>query len=332
MTSPRVSIIIRCYNEADHIGKLLHGISEQSVSDYEIVLVDSGSTDGTLEIARAFGVDKIEYIEPSNFSFGRALNYGCTAAEGEYCVIASAHVYPKKDNWIETLIGKLDDEVALTYGKQRGNDVTTFSENQIFRQWFPEYDIETQDHPFCNNANAAVRRSVWEDFEYDEELPGLEDVDWAKRVQDAGYEISYVSEAEVVHVHDETAREIVNRYKREAIAHGEIFPNQSFSFTDFVGLSLKNIASDYWAAINERSFWQHALEIPKFRILQFWGTYRGFQKEGDISDTVWQRFYYPDKNTASSPTDADEGRAQNTIEYPDESGLATVQSIRSQHE
>lgn len=326
MHSPRASIIIRCYNEADHIGKLLHGISEQSIQDFEIILVDSGSTDGTVEIAEEFGVEKIEYIEPENFSFGRALNYGCEAARGEYCVLASAHVYPKRNDWLEQLLEKFEEDIALVYGKQRGNDITTFSENQIFKQWFPEHDILRQNHPFCNNANAAIRREVWQEYPYDEHLTGLEDVDWAKRVQKVGYDVSYASEAEIVHVHDETAREIFNRYRREAYAHKQIMLNQSFSLLDFMRLSTKNILSDYRAALDEGILLENVLEIPKFRVLQFGGTYRGFAKEGPISDRLWQRFYYPDRKAYpptsesapnSDPDDRDIGENQdeNHIDY-----------------
>jgi glycosyltransferase involved in cell wall biosynthesis len=297
MDSPRISIIIRCYNEAEHIGKLLHGIEKQSLQDYEIVLVDSGSTDGTLEIAESFGVENIVYIDPENFSFGRALNRGCEQASGTFCVIASAHVYPKRDDWLEQLIAKFDENIGLVYGKQRGNKITTFSENQIFKQWFPDHDIDCQNHPFCNNANAAIRRELWEEFPYDEQLTGLEDVDWAKRIQKAGYDISYSSEAEIVHVHDETAKQVFNRYRREAYAHKQIMPSQSFSFIDFLRLSVANVISDYRAAANEKKLIKNILEIPKFRLLQFWGSYRGFSEDGPVSDRLWQRFYYSDRTS-----------------------------------
>lgn len=297
MGSPRASIVVRCYNEAEHIGKLLHGLDEQTMQDFEIVLVDSGSTDGTLEVAESFGVDETVYIDPENFSFGRALNYGFEVARGEFCVAASAHVYPRRDDWLARLLEKFDDEVALVYGKQRGNETTMFSESQIFRQWFPDHDIERQDHPFCNNANAAVRRSLWEEYPYDEQLTGLEDVDWAKRVQKDGYDVSYAADAEIVHVHDETPREVFNRYRREAYAHKQIMPSQSFSLWDFLRLSVSNVVSDWRAARADGSFGENILEIPMFRLLQFWGTYRGFARDGPISDRLWQRFYYPDRDT-----------------------------------
>lgn len=327
MERPRVSIIIRCYNEADHIAKLFHGLSEQSMQDFQIILVDSGSTDGTVRIAEEFDVDKIVYIDPERFSFGRALNYGCEAADGKFCVIASAHVYPKRDDWIKQLIGMFDNDIALVYGKQRGNDVTTFSENQIFKQWFPDYDINRQNHPFCNNANAAIRREVWEDYHYNEQLTGLEDLDWAKRVQKDGYDISYASQAEIIHVHEETAQEILNRYRREAYAHKQIIPSQSFSKFDFLNLVVTNVLSDYQAAAGEGELLANIAEIPKFRLLQFWGTYRGFQRDGPIPDRLWQRFYYPDRESYPSPNANTNERSQvgcasdrsktSRIDYPD---------------
>jgi len=334
MESPRASIVIRCYNEAEHIGKLLHGISQQTMDDYEIVLVDSGSTDGTLDIAAEFGVDTITHIDPEDFSFGRALNYGCAEANGEFCVIASAHVYPRRDDRLKRLLEKFqNDDVALVYGKQRGNDLTTFSESQIFEQWFPKHDIERQPHPFCNNANAAIRRETWEKFPYDEHLTGLEDVDWAKRVQKNGYEISYASEAEIVHVHDETAREVFNRYRREAYAHKEIMPDMSFSFFDFLWLTSKNIASDYRAAANRGSLRGNILEIPKFRLLQFWGTYRGFAKQGPISDSLWQRFFYPDRKSYPPHRTAEEQPSidnASEIDYPESEEILTPSSGEQQ--
>jgi glycosyltransferase involved in cell wall biosynthesis len=327
MGAPEASIIVRCYNEAEHIGKLLHGLAEQQSVDYEVIVVDSGSTDGTLEILDSYDVETIAHIAPEQFSFGRALNRGFEAARGEFCVIASAHVYPRRNDWLEALLRKFDDEgqTALVYGKQRGNNITTFSENQIFKRWFPDRDIEQQDHPFCNNANAAVRRELWEKFPYDEQLTGLEDVDWAQRVQNAGYEIAYASDAEIVHIHDESAREVYNRYRREAYAHKQIMSERSFSLLDFVRLSGKNVISDCRAALRQGGLLGRVSEILKFRLLQFLGTYRGFNREGPISERLYQRFYYPDTQNYSQGDVSVEGgtRAESAgevteIDYTDE--------------
>lgn len=330
MSGPTVSVVVRCYNEAEYIGKLLHGLSEQSVDDVETILVDSGSTDGTLEIAEEFGVNQIRYIDPEDFSFGRALNYGCEVATGEYIVVASAHVYPRRDDWIEQLLTKFTDDVALVYGKQRGNETTTFSENQIFEQWFPDEDVERQDHPFCNNANAAIRREVWEEYPYDELLTGLEDLDWAKRVQKAGWDVSYAAEAEIVHVHDETSSEVFNRYRREAFAHKQVIPNQSFSLLDFLKLSVTSIVSDSLSAYRKDKLKSKIYEIVQFRLLQYWGTYRGFAREGPISDQLWQRFYYPDRSNYPPSNRTDDGDTETNGEYTGSANWIDYSNYRSE--
>lgn len=315
MSTPRASIIIRCYNEREHIGKLLHGVFSQRTDDFEVILVDSGSTDGTLEVARQYPVD-IVYIDPEDFSFGRALNYGCEAADGEFCVFASAHVYPKRKDWLEKLLEKFDDpDVALVYGKQRGNETTKFSERQVFRRWFPNHDIDNQSSPFCNNANCAIRRELWEEYPYDETLTGLEDLDWAKRVQEDGWEISYASDAEIIHVHDETSREVFNRYRREAIAHKQIMDDQEFDFTDFLWTFLSNTVTDYRAASREGKLLDNIVGIPQFRLMQFWGTYRGFTADEDVSERLRRRFFYPD--TEGYPSDRGEDEDGMRIDYSD---------------
>jgi len=308
MSRPRASVIVRCYNEREHIGKLLYGVYEQTVEDVEVLLVDSGSTDGTLEVAREYPIDDVVYVSPEEFSFGRALNYGVDAAAGEFCVFASAHVYPTRRDWLERLLGAFEEDVALVYGKQRGDDRTKFPEKRVFRRWFPDHDIRFQESPFCNNANAAIRRSVWEEHRYDESLPGLEDLDWAKRVREDGWEISYAADAEIIHVHEESPREVYNRYRREAIAHGEITDDDTFTLLDCCRLFASNTLADYRAALREGELPGSLLEIPRFRLMQFLGTWRGFNQEVPVSDRLRQRFFYPDTDGYPGTADGEAER------------------------
>ena len=99
----KCSIVIRAYNEEAHIGRLLKGISQQTYGDVETILVDSGSTDRTVEIAEEYGV-QIVHISPEEFTFGRSLNRGIQAAQGEFIVIVSAHCYPVYPDWLEHLL------------------------------------------------------------------------------------------------------------------------------------------------------------------------------------------------------------------------------------
>jgi glycosyltransferase involved in cell wall biosynthesis len=290
---PKVSIIIRCYNEEQHIGRLLSGIAQQTCQDFEIVLVDSGSTDATLSIAERYPVRVVSII-PEEFSFGRSLNLGCEAAQGEYLVIVSAHVYPVHKDWLEQLLKPFNmPQVAVAYGKQRGNQTTKYSEHQVFSKWFPEQSNYNQEHPFCNNANAAVRRSLWQEFPYDEQLTGLEDLAWAKQIVEAGYCVAYSAEAEIIHVHDESFKRIYNRYRREAIAFKRIFAQEHFNLLDFVRLFTTNVIADYYHAIHDRVFVENLLTIPLFRLMQFWGTYQGFRYHGQALKQLRKTFYYP---------------------------------------
>jgi rhamnosyltransferase len=288
------SIIIRACNEERHIGKLIAGIKHQKIErTIEVILVDSGSTDSTVDIALAMGA-KVVKISKDDFTFGKSLNVGCEAASGQILLIASAHVYPLFTNWIHKMVEPFDDpSVGLVYGKQVGNENTKFSEKRIFQKWFPNVSIKEQINPFCNNANAAIRKSLWVTQKYNEELTGLEDIEWATRIQKMGYNLSYLSEAVIVHVHEETPKKIYNRYKREAIAMKKIMPSAHFSFFNFISLLILNIISDFYFAFLENNFLRNFIDILVFRYMQFWGTYRGFNNKEVLSEELKRRFYYP---------------------------------------
>jgi len=311
---PRCSVVIRCHNEREHIGRLLNGILAQTVSDVQIVVVDSGSTDGTLDAIGHFPVDLVQ-IAKQDFSFGYALNEGCRAARGALLVFASAHVYPTYHDWLDRLLAPFaDPRVALVYGKQRGDERTRFSERQVFRTWFPDGSKPRQTHPFCNNANAAVRRELWEEMPYDESLTGLEDLAWAKQALSRGFRIAYAADAEIVHVHEEGAAQIFRRYEREAMALRSIYPGSRFSFASFLRLTARNVWSDWVAARREGALTRHLLDVIVFRTMQFWGTYRGYTRHGPITRRLRMRFYYPSE-TAGPRASESRRRAGTPIDY-----------------
>ncbi len=286
------SIVIRAYNEDQHIGRLLEGIKQQTVKDVDVILVDSGSTDATVAIAESYGA-RVVRIRPEEFTFGRSLNYGIKEAKREFIVIASAHVYPVYPDWLETMLRPFQDEsIALTYGKQRGPDFAKFSEQQIFHQWYPDVSKPKQETAFCNNANSAIRKSLWEKNNYDETLTGLEDLAWAKWAKEQGHAISYVAEAEIIHVHNETPRGVYNRYRREAMALRRIYPEAHFNFYDFLRLTATNILSDLWHAARERVLLKNISSIFWFRYMQFHGTRIGHRETSLVTPQLRETFYY----------------------------------------
>jgi glycosyltransferase involved in cell wall biosynthesis len=317
-----ISIVIRACNEEKHIAQLLEGIARQSVKDVEIILVDSGSTDRTLEIASQYPV-RVVHIQPEDFTFGFSLNRGVAQSHGDLIVIASAHVYPVYPDWLECLLAPFDDpQVALTYGKQRGNSFNKFSEQQIFNHWYPDVSQPHQTHPFCNNANAAIRRSIWNDHHYDETLPGLEDLEWAHRIMAQGHAISYVAEAEVVHIHEETPHAVYNRYRREAMAFKHLFPQEHYRLWDLFHNLTSNIMSDTLHAARQRKLASHFGEICWFRWMQFWGAYKGYRQSGPLTWQLRQTFYYPHGTSLQSPNHT---RGISPIQYKPDEGTHTDQ-------
>jgi len=308
LPNPQVccSIVIRAYNEETHIGRLLEGIKHQAMVGVEVILVDSGSMDTTVLIAKQYGV-KVVFIRPEEFTFGRSLNRGIAVAKGQIVVIASAHIYPVYIDWLERLLEPFNDPtVALTYGKQRGDERTNFSEQQIFSHWFPDQSEDRQNHPFCNNANAAIRRSIWEKHPFDESLTGLEDLSWAEWVLGHDYGIAYVAEAEIIHCHNERPRDIHNRYRREAMAFKQLHPEAHFSLYDMVRMTTANITSDLLQATRQHLLWKSFSSIYWFRTMQFWGTYQGYRQTPGWTWQLRQTFYYPHqlaKPNRSSPRD-----------------------------
>jgi rhamnosyltransferase len=305
-----VSAVIRAYNEAGHLGRLLHGLRHQTVQVDEVIVVDSGSSDDTVRIASEHGC-RVVHIDKEEFTFGRSLNFGCEEAQGDLLLILSAHVYPLFDSFVAHMTAPFAGaSTAVAYGRQVGDHRTKYAEARVMQQWFPKESIRNQPHPFSNNANAIIRRDVWSQFRYDERLTGLEDLDMAKRVLEHGMRIDYVAEAPVVHVHEESWSTIRNRYRREAMAYKAIMDEEQFSAVAAVGLAGYNIASDYWHAFRDGELRANLAEIPKFRVAQFLGAAEGFRTDAGMSQRLRRRFYYPD--LGREPADKDPG---NPITY-----------------
>ena len=115
---PAASIIIRTKNEGKYIGRCLQQVYRQRYTDFEVILVESGSTDGTLEIAERFPI-RLVTIRPETFTYGYALNIGVAAARAPIVVSLSGHSIPYDNRWLGNLIRRFDDaKVAGAYSRQ----------------------------------------------------------------------------------------------------------------------------------------------------------------------------------------------------------------------
>lgn len=290
-----VSVVIRTLNEEKHLPELLNSIRRQSSDEFEaeIVIVDSGSTDKTLEIADTYGA-RVTFIKKENFSFGRSLNIGCEFADGKYLVFISGHCIPTDDSWLHNLVLPLKTGLCCyTYGRQEARDTTKFSEKQLFSKYFPGSSSIPQEGFFCNNANAALVRSEWEKNNFDEQLTGCEDMELAKRLCSEGKDIGYVAEASVFHIHDETWRQVRTRYEREAVALQKIMPEVHLTKFDVCKFFMVGLAKDMRAALSQRVLISNVGPIILFRWAQYYGAYVGNHSAREVSREVKSRYFYP---------------------------------------
>jgi glycosyltransferase involved in cell wall biosynthesis len=291
----KISIVLRTYNEQKHLKELLEGIESQACQnfDIEVLVVDSGSTDDTLNIASAFKC-KIVKISKDEFTFGRSLNIGCSEASGDILVFVSGHCIPVNNEWISELVRPIAEKKAdYSYGRQIGDESSKFSEQQLFKKYFPQESNIPQEGYFCNNANAALSRKAWERYRFDEDLTGLEDMELAKRLHKDGKFIAYVASAPVYHIHDETWMNIRNRYEREAFALQHIMPEVHLRISDFIRYVVSAILFDMSVALEQKLLFKNFFSIIGFRFMQFWGAYRGNHEHRKLSKTMKERYFYP---------------------------------------
>jgi rhamnosyltransferase len=193
----RASVLIRTKNEARGIGATLDAVFSQSLPPHEVLIIDSGSHDQTLEIARPYPV-KILTMSPKGWSYSRALNVGAREATGDFLVCLSAHSPPAGDDWLANLLRHFDDpSVAAVWGPRSPRDPAERT-GRLIRQEPGSYTFETR-HWGLSNHNSAFRRSLWQEFPFDEALPATEDKAWAAEAMSRGYSIIYDPAAAVLH-------------------------------------------------------------------------------------------------------------------------------------
>ena len=290
-----ISIIIRTYNEERYLQELLNAIKDQVIpnSQTEIIIVDSGSTDRTLPIAESYNC-RITHISKKDFTFGRSLNHGCEIARGEILAFISGHCIPVDNHWLSELTRPLiQGDTVFAYGRQIGRDTTKFSEYRVFEKYYPPHNQIPQDGYFCNNANAAILRKEWCRYRFDEELTGLEDMHLAKRLIEENKYIAYVADAAVYHIHCENWRNIKYRYERESRALQRIMPELQLSIVDIVRYYSVAVMYDCRAAVGHHVLLSELKNILLFRLMQYWGTFKGNHMHRKLSARKKEKYFYP---------------------------------------
>jgi 2-desacetyl-2-hydroxyethyl bacteriochlorophyllide A dehydrogenase len=273
---PEISIVIRAYNEERRLPALFVGLDRQRYRDFETVVVDSGSFDRTRVIAEQ-RADRLVRIQSDDFTFGHSLNVGIRHGRGRVVVVVSAHTEPTTDDWLERLVAPLrDGTTALVYGRQVGGADSKFSECRDFERTFgPGPKVLRLPHFFANNANSAIRRDLWEAHAFDETLPGLEDIEWAKHWMERGYRVVYAPDACVYHIHTETWPQVHRRYYREGQAAKWIGIRGRRDIPGEIWRESAHALGDFAAAMRDGRLRATAREILRFRCEKVQGSVAG---------------------------------------------------------
>lgn len=204
-----VSFVIRTKNEEARLEQVLDSIENQNIQQKsEVIIVDSGSTDRTLQIAEKYNC-KIVQIKQEDFSWGYALNIGIAMAQGEYIGIISGHCILMHRNCIAFLMDafKKNPDIQVIYGRQCGDSKDDPFEMIDYIKTYPSIkglhrlSEEPQYRTTISNACSFIRKSCWKKFKFDECVQSCEDAKWAKELIEAHKEIAYYGEIGVYHSH-----------------------------------------------------------------------------------------------------------------------------------
>jgi len=239
---PKVSVVIPTLNAGPGFRDLLDKLSTQETSfGYEVLVVDSGSTDGTAELARRRGA-VVHTIPRAEFGHGATRNLGVSLSRGEYVVFIVQDAVPLDGQWLAAMVENLerDDLVAGVYGRQSPRPESTLLTRVLVNGW-PTAGLERREQcveapalyraltpaerrslATFDNVSSCVRRSVWESIPFEPTGFG-EDVRWGKRVVETGYKLVYEPRSAVLHSHERGALYDLRRHYVEGQLLLELF-------------------------------------------------------------------------------------------------------------
>lgn len=207
-----ISVVIPVKDGGADLVRCLEAITRQEVDHaVEVIVIDSGSTDGSPELARAHGA-RVHEIPASEFGHGRTRNLGAELAGGEILVFTSQDAVAADESWLAQLVAPFggSNHAAGAYGRQLPHDDATPPE-RYFLDFLYGPDARTQrlrderepsfEETLFSNVNSAIPRAIWQDFRFADDLIMSEDQEWSRRVLRAGHELVYVPEAAVHHSH-----------------------------------------------------------------------------------------------------------------------------------
>ena len=236
---PKVSIIMRVYNEMPYIKYALRKLEQQSFQDYELIVVDSGSTDGSYELAKTVNPEIIYQIPVGSYVPGRVLNEAISKASGEIIVFNNSDCIPQNNYWLENLIRPFeqDKHTIAVFANQVPRPEASPLVCKDYERAFGDGSISSKWKHFFSLASSAVRKDIILQYPFNPTIQYSEDIEWSWRMRQMGKKITYVPDAIVEHSHNYTWKGLVKRYTGEGKAEKEIYKENRGIFVKAVLLS-----------------------------------------------------------------------------------------------
>ena len=274
-----VSIVLRSYNEAWALRDTLPALTAQNHRDWELIVFDSGSTDGSVELIRAMHPRHFIELKPHEYRPGRVLNQGMQLAKNDRVIFLNADATPQGRDWLAPLVDALaDTKVAAVFGRQipRSNCSAPFARDYE-RCFGPKRESAQWEH-FFSMVNSGLRRDVWSRRGFIETLQYSEDDEYTRWCRAAGFEIRYVPESVVMHSHNYTPRQAFKRSFGEAWALAGVWKGSRESFSLRRALSgwLRDVAGDFGFCLRHLRLMQWPTAV-RVRWQQRLGRVHGFR-------------------------------------------------------
>jgi rhamnosyltransferase len=222
MSDPFVSIIMRSFNEAWALQETLPALRAQEFTRWELIVIDSGSTDGSQELIRAARPAHFIQIMPQEYNPSRVMNHGMRLAKSDLCLFLNADATPQGANWLRPLAAALQDpRVAACFGRQIPRpDCQAVFACDYDRCFGPQRESARWGH-FFSMVSSGLRKDVWAKRGFREDLQYAEDDEYTRWCRAQGYRVAYVPESVAMHSHNYTPAQARQRSFGDARAIGQ---------------------------------------------------------------------------------------------------------------
>jgi rhamnosyltransferase len=214
-----VSIILRSFNEAWALRETLPALQAQDYKDWELIVVDSGSSDGSVELIRQAAPRHFLQILPHDYRPSRVLNTGMQLARGDVAVFLNADATPQSSQWLGPLVAALQDpQTAAVFSRQIPRpDCRAVFAHDYERCFGASRESAGWDH-FFSMVSSGIRRDIWATRGFLESMQYSEDDEYTRWCRSQGYRIVYCPESVVMHSHNYAPRQAYKRSFGEAWA------------------------------------------------------------------------------------------------------------------